>query len=187
MPMKDAKASNPVELAEFAISRKVHKEPAFAWWIPTVMKKKRIISKVKNNRRHRKTMKFGVKIPMNLDEALRFDEMNGNDLWSKSTDKEIKNVRVAFEMLNDGEDVPIGSTLINYHIIFDVKMDLTRKARIVAGGRLSKEVPRYMSYSSVVDRDSVRIGFLLASLNDLDIMAADVGNAYLNAKPRDTN
>ena len=91
VPMKDAKASNPVELAEFAISRKVHKEPAFAWWIPTVMKKKqRIVSKVKNNRRHRKTMKFGVKIPMNLDEALRFDEMNGNDLWSKSRDKEIK-------------------------------------------------------------------------------------------------
>ena len=42
-----------------------------------------------------------------------------------------------------------------------------------------------MSYSSVVDRDSVRIGFLLAALNDLDIMAADVGNAYLNAKPRE--
>ena len=64
-------------------------------------------------------------------------------------------------------------------------MDLTRKARIVAGGHLSKEVPRYMSYSSVVDLDSVRIGFLLAALNDLDIMAADVGNTYLNAKPRE--
>ena len=34
-------------------------------------------------------------------------------------------------------------------------------------------------------RESFRIAFLLASLNDLDIFARDIGNAYLNAKFRE--
>jgi hypothetical protein len=37
-----------------------------------------------------------------------------------------------------------------------------------------------MMYSSVVSRDSVRIGFMLAALNGLDVMACDLENAYLN-------
>ena len=37
-------------------------------------------------------------------------------------------------------------------------------------------------YASVVSRDSVHIGFLLAALNDLDVLGADVaGASYLNA------
>jgi hypothetical protein len=37
-----------------------------------------------------------------------------------------------------------------------------------------------MTYSSVVLRDSVQIGFMLAVLNGLDVMACDLENAYLN-------
>ena len=37
-------------------------------------------------------------------------------------------------------------------------------------------------YSSVVSRDSIRTAFTLAALNDVEIRAADIGNAYLNAK-----
>jgi hypothetical protein len=36
-----------------------------------------------------------------------------------------------------------------------------------------------LTYSLVVTRDSVRIGFLVAAVNGLDILAADIGNAYL--------
>jgi len=65
---------------------------------------------------------------------------------------------------------------------FDIKMDgeFTRKARFVAGGHTT-EAPASTTYSSVVSRESVHIAFLVAALNDLDIFAADVGNAYLNA------
>ena len=42
-------------------------------------------------------------------------------------------------------------------------------------------MPAQSTYASVVSRDSVRIGFLIAALNDLDILAGDIGNAYLNA------
>ena len=58
------------------------------------------------------------------------------------------------------------------------------KARFVAEG-LGTEAPASMTYSSVVWRESVRIAFLIAALNDLEICAADVGNAYLNAPTRE--
>ena len=96
-------------------------------------------------------------------------------------DKELKNVLVAFKLLRDDEHVHPGSKLIPYHIIFDVKFDLTRKARLVAGGHRNKNVPSHGTYSSVASRDSVKLGFLLAGLNTLDIMACNIGNAYLNA------
>ena len=44
-------------------------------------------------------MKFGIVIPANVEEALRLDRENGNDLWSKAIDKELKNVLVAFKLL----------------------------------------------------------------------------------------
>ena len=41
---------------------------------------------------------------------------------------------------------------IKCHVIFDVKMDFTRKARHVAGGHMT-EAPVALCYSSVVSRD----------------------------------
>lgn len=63
-------------------------------------------------------------------------------------------------------------------------MDFTRKARLVAGGHKTAP-PTQLTYSSVVSRESVRVAFLLAALNDVDIVAADVGNAYLNAETKE--
>lgn len=70
---------------------------------------------------------------------------------------------------------------IKCHMIFDVKMDLMRKARFVGGGHLT-EPPASITHLSVVSRKSVQIAFLLAALNNLDIMACDIDYyAYLNA------
>ncbi len=63
-------------------------------------------------------------------------------------------------------------------------MDFTRKARFVAGGHMT-DPPTEITYSTVVSRDSVRIGFLIAALNDLDLVAADIGNAYLQAETKE--
>ena len=63
-------------------------------------------------------------------------------------------------------------------------MDLTRKARYVAGGHLTDN-PSSLTYASVVSRESVRIAFLLAALNDLNILAGDTQNAYLNAETKE--
>jgi hypothetical protein len=71
----------------------------------------------------------------------------------------------------------IGFHEIGCHIIFDVKMDFTRKARFVAGGHMTMMAPSSMTYSSIVSRDSIRLAFLIAALNDLDIMSCDLENA----------
>ncbi|KAI2489323.1 Reverse transcriptase (RNA-dependent DNA polymerase) [Fragilaria crotonensis] len=104
----------------------------------------------------------------------------------------MKKVMVAFEyddqvtpeQVRNDPDKYVGFQEIKCHMIFDVKMDLTRKARFVAGGHMT-EPPPSITYSCVVSRDSVRLAFLIAALNDLDITACDVGNAYLNAPCRE--
>ena len=62
-------------------------------------------------------------------------------------------------------------------------MDLTQKARYVAGGHLT-DPPPSMTYESVVVRETVRISLLFSSLNDLNILAGDIQNAYLNAETK---
>jgi hypothetical protein len=90
---------------------------------------------------------------------------SGTNFWRKAIDKEMRNVKPAFEFRDDNK-VPIGYKHIDCHMIFDVKLDLTRKARYVAGGHQT-DPPKDMVYASVVFRDSVCIAFLLAALNDL--------------------
>jgi hypothetical protein len=51
---------------------------------------------------------------------------------------------------------------------------------LVAGGHQTN-VLKESVYSSVVSRDSVRITLTIASLNNLNVLAADVQNEYLNA------
>jgi hypothetical protein len=48
-------------------------------------------------------------------------------------------VKVAFEFPKDNQQVPaIGYLNIKVHMIFDVKITLTRKARLVVGGDMAK-------------------------------------------------
>jgi len=70
-------------------------------------------------------------------EALKFDEKKGNNLWQKAFEKERVNVKVALKFLKPGEKALPGYKHITGHWVWDVKMDLTRKARFVAGGHLS--------------------------------------------------
>ena len=64
-------------------------------------------------------------------------------------------------------------------------IDLTCKARLVAGGHRNMEVPKYNFFSLVASCNSVRIGLLIAALNDLKIAITDIGDAYLNAPPKE--
>ena len=71
----------------------------------------------------------------------------------------------------------IGFQEIQCHVIFDVKMDFTQKASFVAGGNAT-DTPESITYSNVVSRESVRLAFLIAGLNNLDILAGDVTDSY---------
>jgi hypothetical protein len=91
----------------------------------------------------------------------------------------------ALNFLNEGAKKPIGYKEIRCHLIFNIKMDFTRKACFVAGGHMTADSPSLITYSSVVSRESVCIAFTIAALNDLHVLCADIGNAYLNAPCRE--
>jgi len=178
------KDSNPLEVAEYVETQGLSHEPAFAWWVKDALRrKKRTIQKVKT-RYWQRTHKFGIRLPKSVAEALKLDEENGNNLWHDAIQKEMKNVQAAFKFLNDDDPIPIGYKQIPCHIIFDIKMDFSRKARFVAGGHKT-DPPSTITYSSVVSRDSICIAFLIAALNNLDILSADIGNAYINTEVRE--
>ena len=184
--LKDLKEAYPVQLAEYSLQARISEEPAFAWWCPHVLRKRnRIISKVKSKYWQR-THKYGIRVPHSVKEAIEIDQANGNTLWQDAIKKEMINIRPALEIWEKDEDLLVGYQKINCHIIFDIKLgeNFRRKARYVAGGHTT-ETPASLTYSSVVARDSVRIAFLLAALNGLDIKACDIQNAYLTADCRE--
>ena len=128
MRLADMKESYPIETAEFAASRGIDDEPAFAWWVPhTFRKRDAIVSALKTRVRQAKH-KYGIEIPASVEHAKKLDMKEGNDLWMKALAKEMFNVGVAFEILEQGQKAPHWWHLVTGHLVWDVKMDFTRKA-----------------------------------------------------------
>jgi len=179
--LADLKESNPIEVAEYAVAQDIAHQPAFAWWVPFTLKKRKSIICAVKARFLKKTHKFGIEIPQKVSDAKRIDDANGNRYWQDAIAKEMKAVRIAFKILHGDKRVPPTYQQIRCHIIFDVKMeDFRRKARYVAQGNMT-EAPKTLTYASVVSRESVRIALTLAALNDLEVKSADIKNAYLTA------
>ena len=61
------------------------------------------------------------------------------------------NVGITFEVLEHSKNVFAGWHTVTGHIIFDVKMDFSRKARCVLDGHKTAE-PKISSYDGVVSR-----------------------------------
>ena len=90
-----------------------------------IKKRAHIISLVKNRaaRYLKKTHKFGVRVPASARQASELDRVNGDTFWLDAIATEMRNVRVAFKILDDTKEVPIGYKCIRCHMIFDVKME----------------------------------------------------------------
>ena len=72
------KKSNPVEVAEFAVSRGLEGEPAFAWWVfYTLRKRDRTIAAI-NSRVKKQAHKYGIEIPTSVAHAKEIDTKNDN-------------------------------------------------------------------------------------------------------------
>ena len=119
--LKDLKESNPLEVAEYVKNNQLEDEPAFKWWVPfTIRKRNRILSAMRK-RYFRIQQKFGIEIPKNVERALQIDKETGTTFWKDAIEKEMKNVMVAFQILEDGENVPPGYSEITGHLVFDIK------------------------------------------------------------------
>jgi hypothetical protein len=98
-------------------------------------------------------------------------EQAGTNFWRKAIKQEMKNVLPAFKFV-DNDVVPKFYKYFECHMIFDIKMALTRKARFVASGHQTDPL-KESTYSSIVSRESIRIAFTLVALNNLDVLSAD--------------
>ena len=118
-----------MDVAEYAKAVGIDDEPAFKWWTPYVLRKRDVIIAASATKFKRVTHKYGIEVPRTVEDALRLDKVNGDDFWAKAINKEMTNVGVAFELMDEGAPPPPGWTKVSGHMVFDVKMDFTRKAR----------------------------------------------------------
>jgi hypothetical protein len=116
-----------------------------------------------------KDVKFGIKVPNTIAEARQLDPENEDNYWEKSIEKEMKNVCVAFSILDDDKKLPVDYLQILCRLLFDVKLDFMRKIWLVAGGHTT-DPPSIIPYASFVSRELVCIALLIAALNNLDII-----------------
>jgi hypothetical protein len=84
-------------------------------------------------RKRMNKFKYGIEVPNTVGSSRSRREKNGNSLWQDAIAKEMKNVMVAFEVRiqakpPDGWEIPL-------IMIFTIKMDFTRKARLVTDTR----------------------------------------------------
>ena len=147
--MKDLKESNPVECAEYAKARNIDTEPAFRWYVPFTLKKMDLIIAAVRSRLKAKSHKYGIKVPRDEAHAYEIDAKNRNTLWQNAHKKEMYNVSVAFEILKYGQKTPVGWKKTSGHLIWDIKMNFTKKARWVKDGHQTPD-PKRSNYAGVV-------------------------------------
>ena len=93
-----------------------------------------------NTHVERKSHKYGIEVLASTNDALCTDKDNGNMFWTNVINLEISNVGIAFEVLKKGRQAPPGWRKSSGHIIFDVKMNFTRKARWVNDGHQTPDL-----------------------------------------------
>ena len=131
-----------------------------------------------------KYYKFGVEVPKKIKDARRIDSDNHDHLWENLMQHKINQILhefKAFQVLEKDEPTPPGYRRVPYHMTFDFKVDLRWKSRLVIDGNRSPPVHKEECFASVVTLEAVRLDFLMAKMHGLQVVAADVGNAYLTA------
>ena len=69
-----------------------------------------------------------------MEEAYAIDKATGTTFWHDAIELEMKNVRVAFDVLPDGVAPPSDHQYMKCHMIFDVKMeDFCRRVSVQDG------------------------------------------------------
>jgi hypothetical protein len=145
----------------------------------TIKKRDWILSKVKAPY-FRKLQKFGIELPKTIKRAYEIDAETGTTFWHDVLQKEIGVILAAVKVLESDDNAPVGFQEIPCHVVFDIKMYFSCKARFVTGGHVT-ETPEVQIYASVVSHDSVGIALLIEALHDVSVVSADVQGASLNA------
>jgi hypothetical protein len=178
--LKLLKESNPVQVAEYVTAKNIAEEPAFAWWVPYFLRKQNVIVSAVNARVPKTSYKYGIELLTSVKHAIEIDQTNGNTLWQGALSKEMGNLCVAFEILGPGMKVPPGWHKALWDLVFDMKMDFTRKVRWVKDGHKTPDSAMSI-FAGVVSCDSIHIALTHAALLGLPVLGSDFQNAYLQA------
>jgi len=98
-----------------------------------VLRKRDVIVSAVNSRVRKISHKYGIELPTSVKHAIEIDRKNGNTLWQDALSKEMGNVCVAFEILGPNMKAPLGWHKASGHLVFDVKMDFTKKRALGQG------------------------------------------------------
>ena len=108
IPLKDLKESHSVEISKYAVARGINDESAYVWWVLHTLRKRDIIISVVHHRIRKTTHKYGIEISTNLEHAYEIDAKDNNSYWRDATRKEMTDNGVAFEILENNRNVPVG-------------------------------------------------------------------------------
>ena len=99
-------SSNSLETAEFTVTCQLQDEPAFTWWVSNILKtRNHIINKIKS-RYWKQEFKFGIKLPKNVEDAIRLDTFKDNYFWRNAIEKELQTVCIPYKPYkHNGEDI----------------------------------------------------------------------------------
>ncbi len=124
--------------------------------------------------------KYRIELPTSVKHAIDIDRKNKNTFWQDAPKKEMGNICIAFEILGPNKKAPLGWHKDSGHIVFDVKMDFTRKARWVKDGHKTPD-SLTSSFAGVVSCNSICISLIHAALLGLPVLGTNIRNAYLQA------
>ena len=187
-PLSHMKTQDPVTLAVYAHDNGLLNQSKWKWAKHYVKTKKKLDRAKKQvhlmKKRTGKAIKymFGERVPRTLAEAYMLDKINGNTKWQDAIEKEVKLLRDLFGCFKIPKPNEITEEYQYVPLIwaFAIKFDGRARARCVASGNVTKDI-KFDIYSGVVDLENVRIAFVIAALMELQVIAADVGSAYIQA------
>ncbi len=87
-------------------------------------------------------------------------------------------VGIAFLILTNNEQLPVGYSKLSGHVVFDVKMYFSRKARWVKDGHKTPDLDD-LTYAGVVSREIIQIALTYLAMHRIQVLAAEIKNAYL--------
>ena len=190
-PLNSIAKDDPVTCAAYAKQHNLLELPKWKK-LRHIAKHQKTLSRAINQTKIRQVRRsvvcqFGFLIPRDYKHALELDKLNGISRWYDATMKVVEQINdyKVFKQHGTAQydpkskriiNAPIGYQKIKVHLVFACKHNGYHKARLFAGGHLTPD-PIHSIYSGVVSTRSLRLTIFLAKLNNMNVWAADIGNA----------
>ena len=136
--------------------------------------------------RGKRTFKYGFEVPKSWKDIIRIDTAANNTRWQDAVTKEVGALIMhhCFDFKSADFKPSADYQYCRLHLVYDVKSDLTFKARLVCNG--SQVDPWDLSSrATVVKSISVRLMDLIADAQGHQVLCGDIGNAFIQAKTKE--